>query len=92
MVWLSRPYGLTAGRAALVALAANLVTHSALWATFGFLPGPYAVRLLYAEALVWLAEARIYAAFGLPPRAALAASLAVNALTTAIGLWSSLST
>jgi hypothetical protein len=87
-----RPFGLSAPRLAGVAIAANLLTHGVLWSTFGLLPGPYAARLGVAETLVWLAEAGIYAAFGVPSRRALAGALAANALTTAIGLWTSLST
>ena len=78
----------SSGRVALVSLGANLLTHGLLWTTFGWVPAPYVPTLLAFEAAVWLAEAWIYASYGLLPwRDAIGVSLAANALTTAIGLW-----
>jgi hypothetical protein len=88
VVWLSRRFGAPIPRVVLVSLGANLLTHGALWTTFGWIPGPYVPKLLVAETGVWLVEAGIYSAYGLfswPE--AIGISLAANALTTAIGLW-----
>lgn len=70
-----------------VALGANLLTHGTLWTVFWWVPGPYPVQLVLCESAVVAAEAAIYARFGVfSPRVAVAVSLAVNLLTTVIGL------
>lgn len=73
--------------AALVALSANLFTHGTLWTVFPLVALPYAWAVAVCEGGVVLAEAAAYAGLGvLRPRDAIIVSLALNGLTTAIGL------
>jgi hypothetical protein len=86
----TRRCGAPLGYAVLVAFGANFLTHGVLWTTFGWFSGPYLVRVLIAETLVWLTEAAIYRAYRVIDDRALGVSLAANAITTAIGLWTML--
>ena len=89
VAWFAARYcGTPVGYAVFVGFGANFLTHGVLWTTFGWFAAPYVVKVLIAEALVWLTEAAIYRTYRVLDDRALAVSLAANAITTAIGLWS----
>ncbi len=87
-VWLLRtPDEPHLGWAGVVGLSANLFTHGTLWTVFPLVALPYAWAVAACEAGVVLAEAAAFAGLGvLRPRDALIVSLALNGLTTGIGL------
>jgi len=71
-----------------IVLAAQAVTHPAVWITMSVLGGPVVVRLGAVELWATLVEAAIYARWlGLPGRVALALSAIANAASLLALAW-----
>jgi hypothetical protein len=89
VVALTRGHALGAGRRALIAVFAQLVTHPLVWFVFPHLVGLTGrSSLALSELWAWLAEAAFYAVVlpGLPPARALGVSAIANAASILAGL------
>jgi hypothetical protein len=89
VVALTRGHSVTAGRRALIALFAQLLTHPLVWFVFPRLVGLTGrSSLALSELWAWLGEAAFYAVVlpGLSPARALGVSALANAASLLVGM------